>query len=170
MKPKLAIIAAIGRNGAIGRDNKLPWSMPGDLRHFKAMTMGTPMIMGRRTFESIGRVLPGRDSIVVSHDRGLDLPDRAFWAPDPDAALQIAARRAEAMGAGTVSLIGGSRLFEALMPVTDRLHLTWVDLSPEADTFFPPIDPAMWRETARIAAPRHADDEAACVFVDYLRA
>lgn len=169
-KVPLAIVAAVGRNGAIGQGGRLPWTMPGDLARFRALTMGTPMIMGRRTFESIGRALPGRESIVVSHDPSLALPDGVFRAADPDAALAFAASRAAAMGAGAMTLIGGATLFTAMMSATDRLHMTFVDRAPEADTFFPPIDPALWREISRAIPPRHPRDEADCVFVDYVRA
>ena len=165
----LVIVAARGRNGAIGRDGALPWHMPSDLARFRALTMGTPMIMGRRTWDSIGRPLPGRESIVVSRDAGLVLPDGVLRAASPKAAVELAARRATAMNAPSISLIGGAALFEALLPKADRLALTYVDLAPEADTYFPAIDPAEWREVARMTPPRHAGDEAGCSFVDYLR-
>ncbi len=169
MTRPLVIVAAVGRNGAIGRDNALPWTMPGDLARFRALTMGCPMIMGRRTWDSIGRNLPGRESVVVSRGSP-DLPEGASSATDPQSALAVAAARAEAMGAPAIALIGGAVLFEALMPRADRLALTFVDLRPEADTFFPPIDPYTWREAGRRAPPRHGRDEAACTFVDYVRA
>ena len=162
------IVAAVGRNGAIGRSNALPWTMPGDLARFRALTMGCPMIMGRRTWESIGRNLPGRESIVVSRGT-LDLPESVHPAADPESALSMAEERAEAMEAPAIALIGGAALFEALMPRADRLAMTFVDLRPEADTFFPPIDPYAWREAGRSVPPRHARDEAACTFVDYIR-
>lgn len=168
MPRPLVIVAAAGRNGAIGRDNALPWTMPGDLARFKALTMGCPMIMGRRTWESIGRSLPGRESIVVSRG-ALDLPEGAHAAADLEAAVALAAARAEAMAAPSLALIGGATLFAALMPRVDRLAMTFVDLAPEADTFFPPIDRSLWRETSRTVPPRHSRDEAACTFVDYVR-
>ncbi len=169
MARPLMIVAAAGSNGAIGRDNALPWTMPGDLARFRALTMGCPMIMGRRTWESIGRNLPGRESIVVSHRPMPDLPPGVRIAHDPELALSIADERAEAMAASCVALIGGATLFAALMPGADRLAMTFIDLAPEADTFFPPIDPALWREDTRATPPRHLRDEAACVFVDYVR-
>ena len=158
----------MGRNRAIGRGNALPWSMPSDLARFKALTMGTPMIMGRRTFESIGRPLPGRESIVVS--RGLrSLPAGVFRVGDPEAAFALARQRAIATGAGAISVIGGAALFAAMMPRADCLAMTLVDLAPEADTFFPPIDFAVWHETSRYTPDRRGGDEAACVFIDYER-
>ena len=165
----LVIVAAIGRNRAIGRDNALPWSMPGDLARFKTLTMGTPMIMGRRTFASIGGALAGRESIVVSSDPNLVLPAGVLRSADPDAALAMARERAAAMRAETITLIGGATLFESMMSHVDRLAMTLVDLAPEADTFFPITDPASWRETARHIPPRHPGDQAGCVFVDYAR-
>lgn len=165
----LMIVAAVGRNGAIGRDNGLPWTMPGDLARFRELTMGCPMIMGRRTWQSIGRSLPGRESIVVSRGAPADLPPGAHRACGPDEALAIAHGRAEVMAAPAIALIGGATLFAVMMPRADRLAMTFVDLRPTADTFFPPIDPIAWREATRIVPPRHAGDEAACVFVDYVR-
>lgn len=168
MARPLVIFAAVARNGAIGRDNALPWTMPGDLARFKSLTMGCPMIMGRRTWQSIGRNLPGRESVVVS--RGLlPLPEGAHAATDPEHALTLAARRAEAMRAPAIALIGGAALFAALMPRADRLAMTFVDLRPDADTFFPPIDPYAWREVGRDRPPRHENDQAGCIFVEYRR-
>ena len=128
------------------------------------------MIMGRRTFASIGRALPGRESIVVSRDPALALPSGVFRAADPEAALALATARAAAMDAAAISLIGGAGLFETMMPRVDRLHVTHVDLAPAADTFFPSVDWARWGETARRVPARHPKDEARCVFVDYARA
>ena len=165
----LVAVAAIGRNGALGRDNRLPWSMPSDLARFRAVTMGKPMIMGRRTFESIGRVLPGRESIVVTRASRPAATPGLFHAASPEAALVLARERARVMGASEVINAGGATLFGALMPVTDRLCLTVVDLAPEADVFFPAIDPSAWREAGRVAQPRGPRDDAACWFLDYIR-
>ena len=165
----LVIVAAVARNGAIGRDNALPWTMPTDLARFRALTMGRPMIMGRRTWESIGRNLPGRESIVVSRAAMDGLPAGVRHAASPEVALAAAEARARAMQAGEVALIGGADLFEALMPRADRLAMTFVDLEPEADTFFPPIDADLWREVRRSPAPRDPRDETTCTFVDYVR-
>jgi dihydrofolate reductase len=165
----LTAVAAVGRNGAIGKDNRLPWSMPSDLAHFRVCTMGKPMIMGRLTFEAIGRALAGRESIVVTRSAGLS-PQPGVWvADDPEQALALAQERAAAMGAPEVVLAGGATLFESMMPIVDRLRISVIDLAPAADTFFPPIDPAIWREASRVIAPRHPKDDAACVFVDYVR-
>jgi dihydrofolate reductase len=168
--PPLAAVIAIGRNGAIGRDNALPWTMPSDLARFRALTMGKPMIMGRRTFEAIGRPLPGRDSIVVSRRPLPGLPARVFAAGDPDAALALARARAAALGASEITLIGGAGLFAAMADHLDRLHLTIVDLRPDADTFLDRPDPYVWREVARERPVRDPRDESDCVVLTFERA
>lgn len=165
----LEIVAAVARNGAIGVNNALPWRMPSDLARFKAATLGKPMIMGRRTWTSIGRALPGRESIVVSRTRNLELPSGVHLASDLAAASEIAALRATLMGAPSVALIGGASLFEEMIGVADRLTMTFIDLHPQADTFFPRIDPFVWRETRREEPERDPRDDARCVFVDYRR-
>ena len=165
----LIAVAAVGRDGTIGKDGSLPWTMPGDLARFRALTMGTPMIMGRRTWDLIGRPLPGRESVVVSRDTGLTLPEGVWHADSPADALDLAQERARAMGAPAISLIGGAALFAALLGETDRLALTIVDLAPDGDTFFPAIDPAIWREVAHVVPDRHPGDQATCSFVDYVR-
>jgi dihydrofolate reductase len=165
----LVIAAAVGRNGAIGRGNRLPWSMPGDLAHFREITMGKPMIMGRLTFESVGCVLPGRESIVVTRSGQVSAAPGLFLAENPQEALRLGRERAAAMGAAEVVLVGGAQLFAALMPSVQRLRLTFVDLAPSADVFFPAVDPAVWREEARHVPARHPGDEAPCVFVDFVR-
>lgn len=166
MRP-LVIVAAVARNGAIGRNNALPWTMPGDLARFRDLTMGRPMIMGRRTFEAIGRNLAGRESIVVSRAGAVEPAPGVHCVGDPEAALRLAEDRAAAMEADAVALIGGAALFAALMPRCARLAMTFVDLAPEADTFFPPIDPYVWAESSRAYPPRDPRDEADCAFVDY---
>ena len=165
----LVVVVAVGRNGAIGRDNQLPWSMPTDLARFRALTMGTPMIMGRRTFESIGCVLPGRESIVITRSRDLVAMPGLWIVRTPEAAFALAQVRAMAMKADAATLIGGAAVFAAMMEWVDRLDLTIVDLAPTADTFFPPIDPAVWREHDRRTIPRGPRDEAGCDFVVYHR-
>ncbi len=165
-RPLVAVLA-VGRNGAIGRENKLPWIMPTDLARFRAITMGKPMIMGRRTHDTIGKALPGRESIVVSRRAHVEPPSGVHLVTNLNNALAVADRRAAAMGASEIALIGGAKLFEALLPFCARIHLTIVDLRPAADTFFGPLDPYVWQEVARLTPPRHSRDEADCVFIDY---
>lgn len=166
--PPVAAVVAVARNGVIGHRGGLPWHMPGDLARFRALTMGKPMIMGRRTLESIGRALPGRESIVVTR-QPLAAAQAVFRAASPAEALEVAAIRAAAMGADEISLIGGAALFDALMPHTSRLYVTEIDLEPEGDTYFPAIDPAVWREVARQVPPPHPEDQAGCVFLNFER-
>ncbi len=165
----LAAVLAVARNGAIGFEGRLPWTMPSDLARFRALTIGTPMIMGRRTYASIGRALPGRESVVVSGDPSFRPPAGVHLARAPAAALALAQERAAAMGAAAVTLIGGASLYAALMGSIERLHLTLIDLAPPADTFMPAVDETAWRETRRTTPKRHPRDEAACVFIDYVR-
>lgn len=144
MSPRLALIAAVARNGVIGRDGDLPWRIPADLQFFKTATMGKPMIMGRRTFESIGKALPGRTNIVVTRS-GDFTADDVEVAADFDQALTIAARQ----DAGEVMVIGGGEIYAAAMARADRLYLTEVHLDAEGDVHFPQFDLAQWREVSR---------------------
>ena len=170
MTAPLAIVAAIGRNGVIGADDRLPWRLPSDLKRFRALTLGKPLLMGRKTFQSIGRALPGRETIVVTRERGF-APDHAavHVAHDLDAALALARTRAAAMGADEIILAGGGDLYAALLPLADRMYLTMVDLSPAGDVRFPPFDATQWDEIARLQPPPGPNDEAAFSFVELRR-
>jgi len=142
----ITLIAAMGRNRAIGRAGALPWHLPRELKHFRDVTLGKPIVMGRLTWQSIGRVLPGRQNIVVSRDP-------AFTAPGCDVATSLDTAVAIARGS-EVMVIGGGQLYAAALPVADRMLLTRVDCAPEADTWFPAWVAADWREVS-------ARDEAA---------
>lgn len=142
---KIALVVAMSRNRVIGRDNALPWHAPEDLKHFKRLTTGRPVIMGRRTYASIGRPLPNRLNIVVTRDRGFHAPG-IVNAYTLDEALRLAA---ESMLGDEAMVIGGAQIFELMLPVADRIHLTELDLEVEGDTFFPLLDPAQWREVTR---------------------
>ncbi|RYB07217.1 dihydrofolate reductase [Lichenibacterium ramalinae] len=166
----VVIIAAVARNGAIGLADGLPWRLPGDLAHFKAETMGKPVVMGRRTFASLGRPLPGRSLVVVSRDRALALPAGTVAAASLDEALERAEAIAVASGAREVMVAGGAEIYRAAMARADVLRLTEVDLAPQADALFPPIDPAIWRETSRVPGTRGPRDEAGFTFVEHARA
>lgn len=138
--PVIAIIVAVARNGVIGRDNALPWHLPADLRHFKTVTMGRPVIMGRRTHESIGRPLPGRLNIVVTRNPGFRAPGCEV-ASSLDAALD----RARAAGAqDEVFVIGGAQLYTEALPRAARLYLTRIDADIGGDIRFPAIHPGDW--------------------------
>ncbi|HYO86233.1 MAG TPA: dihydrofolate reductase [Dermatophilaceae bacterium] len=133
------LVAAVAANGVIGRDGGMPWHIPGEQRHFRAVTMGRPMVMGRRTFESIGRALPGRRSIVITGRPGWHA-DGAEVAGDLIAALALA-------GAGTVMVVGGGRVYEEAMPLAHRLELSVLHEAFPGDTVFPPVALANWRLT-----------------------
>lgn len=148
----VSCVVAVARNGVIGRDNAMPWRLPDDLAHFKALTLGKPVIMGRLTWESLGRPLPGRHNIVVTRNPGY-VAAGASVVGSLDAAFAAAGAVPEAV------VIGGGELYARALPRTDVIHLTEVDAEPPGDTRFPPLDPAQWHETWREAHPadaRHA--------------
>jgi dihydrofolate reductase len=135
-----SLIVAAAENGVIGRGNRLPWHLPADLAHFKRTTMGRPVIMGRRTWESIGKPLPGRRNIVVSRTPGFSAPG-CVVAPDLSSAYALSAGETE------VFVIGGTQLYEAALPGADRIYLTRVLASVEGDARFPELRPDAWHET-----------------------
>lgn len=136
---RLAMIAAMSRNRVIGRDNALPWHISADLKHFKRTTLGKPVVMGRKTFESIGRPLPGRTNIVVTRQKDYR-PDGVRVATSTASALALADEVAAADGADEVMVIGGEQLYRSLLPHAERLYLTEVDAEVEGDAFFPELD------------------------------
>lgn len=156
----LCLIAALAENRVIGRDNQLPWHLPADLKHFKAKTLGKPIIMGRKTWDSLGRPLPGRLNLVVSRQAGLQLEGAEVFAT-----VEAAHKRAEAwareQGVDEVMLIGGAQLYEQALPGADRLYLTRVALQPDGDAWFPAFDEAQWQrvecdeQAATDVAPAH---------------
>ena len=152
----LSLIAALAHNRVIGRDNQLPWHLPADLKHFKALTLGKPIIMGRKTWDSLGRPLPGRLNIVVSRQPGLTLEGAEVFATLEDA-IARADVWARAEGAEELMLIGGAQLYELGLARADRLYLTRVGLDPEGDAFFPEVDEAIWRITSSVEHPASAE-------------
>ena len=161
----VSLIAALDRNCAIGRGNALPWHLPDDLRRFKALTLGKPVLMGRKTAESLGHALPKRRNLVLT--RGGRVP---FAGMQAVASLHEAITLA-AGEAGELCVIGGGEVYALALPRATQLHLTWVDTTvDQADAFFPRFDPADWREVARVAHPADATHAHAFAFVDYVRA
>ena len=156
----LSLIVAVADNGAIGKDNALPWRLPEDLRYFKRVTMGKPVVMGRKTFLSIGKALPGRTNIVVTGTTGWSAEGVETAASVPEA-LALARRL---LPDGEVMVIGGARLFDATIGQADRLYLTEVDAEVSGDVTLPPIDESRWTEVAREAHPAGEDDEFPFVF------
>jgi dihydrofolate reductase len=143
-KPILTLIAAIARNGVIGIDNHLPWRLPADIKHFKALTLGRTVIMGRKTWESLPanyRPLPGRRNLVVTRN-GSYHAEGATVATSLSAAISAA-------GSGEAFVIGGAELYVAALPLANRLQLTEIDAAFEGDTYFPAIDSHQWRQTTR---------------------
>lgn len=143
---RLSIIAAVARNRVIGRDNVLPWHIPEDLRYFREVTMGKPVIMGRMTFLSIGRPLPGRANIVATRNPGFPAGG-IILAGSSDDALEAARASAQETGVKEVFVIGGSGLFRRFLPQADRLYLTRIEADVAGDTLFPEIDKRDWKET-----------------------
>jgi dihydrofolate reductase len=137
----LSLIVAIAKNRVIGFENKMPWHLPAELAYFKRVTMGHPIIMGRKTFESIGRPLPGRRNIVVSRDR-------AYAAAGVDVVHSLDAATAACKNENAF-IIGGATLYAEALPKVDRLYITEIDASPDGDTFFPALDGREWKETSR---------------------
>lgn len=168
MQPALVAVAAVARNGVIGADNGLPWRVSSDLKHFKALTMGKPLILGRRTFESLQRPLPGREIIVVTRDPRFS-PAGVRIAHSPLEALAVARRLARALAVDEIVVGGGAEIFRALMDETQRIELTEIALEPKGDAFFPRLDMAQWRETKRETPPRGERDEADFAFVTLAR-
>lgn len=159
---ELVLIAAMGKNRVIGVDGGMPWHLPADLKHFKAVTMGHPVLMGRRTFESIGKALPGRRNVVLS--RSLD--------PAPDG-CEVAGSLAEALTVldpGPVMVIGGGELYRSALPLASRMELTFIDAAPEGDTHFPAWSHADWALTEMRRRAADAANPYALVFCSLSRA
>lgn len=140
-RPAIALVAAMGARNEIGMDGTMPWHLPADLRHFKDTTMGHTLLMGRRTFESIGRALPGRDSFIVTRNT-------QFVAPGCRVFSSITAAVAAAPAERTLMVTGGATIYEALLPHAQWIYLTRIDATFAADTWFPELDAAVWRPVA----------------------
>ena len=168
-RPAVVLIAAVAENGVIGRDNGLPWLLPSDLARFRATTMGKSIVMGRKTFLSIGKPLDGRTNIVVTRDAAFAAAGIVV-ADDLDAALDVARGDALRRGADVIAVIGGTEIFKQTMARADRLDITLVHAKPAGDTYFPEIDPKVWRETERREYPAGPQDDAGYAHITYMRA
>jgi dihydrofolate reductase len=146
---RVTLVAAVAQNGVIGARNRLPWHLPADLKHFKAVTMGRPIVMGRLTWESIGRPLPGRRNLVVTRRPTLAVAGVDVVASLSEAMLRVA-------DAPELMVIGGAQIFEQALPLATRILLTRIHADFDGDTFFPVLDPQAWRE---IEIEEHAPDE-----------
>lgn len=159
MTVPVAMIAAVGDNGIIGSDGAIPWRLPTDFAHFKRTTMGKPLIMGRRTFESIGKPLPGRTNIVVTRQSGYQ-PDGVLVFHSLAGALDQAQQIAAADGVDEVMIGGGGEIYREAMPLAERLYVTHVAVSPSGDARFPLIDPKQWEVEAEPELLRTERDSA----------
>jgi dihydrofolate reductase len=159
-EPIVALVVAMGDNRAIGKGGGLPWRQSSDMRYFRKVTMGKPIVMGRRTFDSLPRVLDGRLNIVLTRDKAFAAPGGVV-AHSVEEALALARREAKRTGADEIMVIGGAELFQATLPQAGRIYLTEVKASPDADTWFPKLDRGEWREVSREDhAPGPKDDHA----------
>jgi dihydrofolate reductase len=166
--PALALVAAVADNGVIGQAGALPWRLKSDLRNFRAITMGKPVVMGRKTYLSIGKPLAGRTNIVVSRNRDFAAPG-IIVASSIETALAVARGDALRRTADTIVVIGGAEIYAHVIERADRLVITRVHLRPEGDTLFPVIDPALWREVERGEHRPGPDDAAAFTVLVYER-
>lgn len=164
----LVLVAAIGENNVIGNKGKLPWHLRSDLRHFRALTLDKPVIMGRKTFQSIGKPLDRRTNIVITRDKKF-APEGVTVAPSFKAALEIAQNDAKRRGTDEIMVIGGEAIFAEAMPLADRLEITHVNAAPKGDAYFPPIDLKHWREASRDVRAAGRGDDAGFACTVYLR-
>jgi len=164
----LVLIAAVAENGVIGGENRLPWRIKSDLVRFRRMTMGHPVILGRKTFQSIGRPLEGRETIVLTR-HGSSLPQGIRHAATPAAARALAETAAARLNADKIFVAGGAEIYGAFLPLASRIELTLVALNPEGDACFPAIDADEWREISREAGVRGPADEAEFTYVTLAR-
>jgi dihydrofolate reductase len=160
--PEIVLIAAVARNGVIGRGNALPWRLKADLLHFREATLGHPVLMGRKTWESLGRPLPGRRNLVLTRQPGYTTQGGEIFTSTGEA-LNAAA------GAARVFVIGGAEIYRALLPLANTLLLTEIAAEVEGDARFPAFDRAHFREISRIPRPADADNDHAVEFVEYRR-
>lgn len=155
----LSLIAALGENRVIGVDNSMPWHLPGDFKYFKATTLGKPIIMGRKTWDSLGRPLPGRLNLVVSRQTDLALEGAEVF-PSLEAAVERAEAWALEQGVDELMLIGGAQLYAQGLEQAHRLYLTRVALSPEGDAWFPEFDRGQWKLVSNLEIPAEGDKPA----------
>lgn len=164
----IILIAAVAENGVIGRGNALPWRLKSDMRHFREVTMGNPVVMGRKTFASIGRPLKGRTTIVVTRDASFAAPGTVA-ASTLDAALMAARGDALRRGADAIFVAGGADIYAQVLPQAMQLVVTRIRLHADGDAFFPQIDPKLWHESARSEHQPAAEDDAPFAFITYRR-
>jgi len=166
--PKILLVAAIAENGVIGRGNALPWRLKSDMQHFRALTMGKPVVMGRKTYASIGKPLAGRTTIVVSRDKAFATLG-VVVAPSLEAALTVARGDALRRNSDAVVVAGGAEIYALTLPLASELAITYVHMRVDGDARFPAIDSNIWLETARSEREPAVGDDAAFALVTYRR-
>ena len=164
----VVIVAAVAENGVIGAENDMPWRLSTDLKRFKRITLGKPVVMGRKTFLSLGKPLPGRPNVVITHDPGF-AAEGATVVHSFAEGLAVARQLATELRADDVIIGGGGQIYAEAMASADRLEITRVHATPEGDTRFPPIDPGVWEEVARETPERGEKDSADVTFLTYRR-
>jgi dihydrofolate reductase len=164
----ISIVVAVSRNGIIGRDGDMPWRLSTDLKRFKALTLGKPVIMGRKTFQTIGRPLPGRPNIVITRDRAFHA-EGVRTAYSLDEAIDVAATLIEEGGAPEICIIGGGEIYRQSLGNADRLYVTHVETNVDGDTSFPAIEPAVWSTETELDVPAGEKDSYPTRFVIYDR-
>ena len=167
-EPIICLIVVAAENGVIGRDGKMPWHLPSELKYFRARTIGKPVIMGRKTFQSIGKPLPGRTNIVVTRDAGFAVAG-VVAVHSLDAALGVAKEAAAASGADEIMVLGGAEIYAQALPLAGRVYLTRIAASPDGDTTFPPLDPRQWRLVKSQPLPQPAGELPAATTCVYER-
>jgi dihydrofolate reductase len=169
LAPRIAIVVAIAENGVIGRDGRMPWRLSSDLKYFRRLTMGKPLIMGRKTFASLTKALDGRDNIVVTRDTQFTADD-AIATHSLEEALQLARKCLELRGTDEIMIVGGAEIYREALGLADRIYLTRVHTIPDGDTIFPLSDFSDWREVEREAGERTEKDDFSFTFLTLDRA
>jgi dihydrofolate reductase len=163
-KVRIALVVAVAENGVIGRDGQLPWRLPSDLKRFRKLTLGKPVVMGRKTYDSIGKPLDGRDNIVVTRQMNF-CPPGVHVARSVEHALELGQELASGRGADEIAIIGGEEIFRRTIARAERIYLTLVQAAPAGDTRFDPPDPRTWRQTAREPMRQGPNDQFSAEFI-----
>jgi dihydrofolate reductase len=166
-EPSVIFVVAMAENRVIGKDNAMPWHVRSDLKRFKALTWGKPMIMGRKTFQSIGKALPGRESIVITSDPEFRA-EGAHIVHSTEAALERARQLTVELRSDEIAVIGGGEIFRQMLGEAHRIHVTEIHARPEGDAFFPELDPGQWVEESREKHAAGEKDDYAYSFVEYV--
>ncbi|KAB0537714.1 dihydrofolate reductase [Pseudochrobactrum saccharolyticum] len=164
----ISFVVAVSENGVIGRDNGMPWRLSTDLQRFKKLTLGKPVVMGRKTWESLGRPLPNRTNIVITRDAGYSA-EGALVVPSIDEALIAGEKAAREAGADEICIIGGAQIYAQAMDKATRLHVTHIKASIDGDAFFGPVDPQVWQITSEEDVPAGEKDNYPTRYVVYDR-